>query len=153
MPGRRPVPTALKILRGNPGKRALNKCEPRPPASAPACPRELNPIARKEWRRVVREMDALGMLTQLDRAALAMYAQAWAEWVESVEKLARTGYLIKAPSGYLIQNPFVSIKTQAEKAMAKIGIEFGMTPASRSKIEGARRDDAGVTNPFAELVG
>lgn len=30
MPGCRPTPTALKLVRGNPGKRALPKNEPRP---------------------------------------------------------------------------------------------------------------------------
>ncbi len=30
MPGPRPTPTYLKLLRGNPGKRKLNKREPQP---------------------------------------------------------------------------------------------------------------------------
>lgn len=154
MAGRRPIPTALKVLRGNPGKRPLNAAEPRPRASAPACPRELNAVARKEWRRIVREFSALGVLTQLDRAALAMYCNAWAQWLDAVAKLAKVGYLIPSPSGYPIQNPYVAIKAQAEKVMAKMAVECGMTPAARSKVHAAaREDDDAAANPFAELVG
>lgn len=33
--GRKPKPTALKELEGNPGKRTLNDKEPKPPKKAP----------------------------------------------------------------------------------------------------------------------
>ena len=36
--GRKPKPTALKLLEGNPSRRALNKNEPQPPTSIPECP-------------------------------------------------------------------------------------------------------------------
>ena len=43
--GRKPTPTAIKELEGNPGKRALNDKEPKPVKKAPACPKWLEPEA------------------------------------------------------------------------------------------------------------
>ena len=36
--GRKPKPTAIKELEGNPGKRPLNANEPKPERKAPRCP-------------------------------------------------------------------------------------------------------------------
>ena len=51
--GRKPKPTALKRLEGNPGKRPLNALEPVPPTVPLQCPRHLLPEAKKEWRVLV----------------------------------------------------------------------------------------------------
>src|SRR5437764_15483626 len=82
MRGRRPKPTRLKMLTGNPGKRPLNGNEPRPAAAVPECPAELGTLARTEWNRLVGELAALRLLTNLDRAALAAYSGAYALWAE-----------------------------------------------------------------------
>ena len=42
--------------------------------------------------------------------------------------------LIKAPSGYPIVSPYMSIANKAMIEMRKWLIEFGMTPSSRSRI-------------------
>ena len=39
--GRKPKPTAMKELEGNPGKHPLNTSEPKPNKKAPACPKWL----------------------------------------------------------------------------------------------------------------
>ena len=36
--GPRPQPTQLRLVRGNPGKRAINKLEPKPDGGIPAKP-------------------------------------------------------------------------------------------------------------------
>ena len=46
MRGRRPKPTRIKALTGNPGKRPLNAHEPRPEPALPDCPPELSPAAQ-----------------------------------------------------------------------------------------------------------
>ena len=48
--GRKPTPTALKVLEGNPGKRKLNDNEPRPEKKAPSCPKWLEPEAFARWK-------------------------------------------------------------------------------------------------------
>lgn len=50
--GRPPLPTEIKALRGNPGKRPLNN-DPHVPAGIPKCPDWLTPVAKAEWARVV----------------------------------------------------------------------------------------------------
>ena len=53
--GRKPTPTAIRELEGNPGKRPLNTREPHPERKAPACPKWLEPEAKKEWRRLAKK--------------------------------------------------------------------------------------------------
>ena len=104
--GRKPKPTALKELEGNPGKRPLNTHEPQPEKKAPSCPKWLEPEARKEWRRLAPYMERIGILTEADRTAFASYCQAYARWKDAEEFMTRSGQTIfKTPSGYLQQLP------------------------------------------------
>ena len=52
MAGRKPKPTALKKLEGNPGKRKLNTKEPVPAKGMPEGPKWLLPEAKEEWKRL-----------------------------------------------------------------------------------------------------
>ncbi len=74
-PGTKPKPTALKLLEGNPGKRPLPMNEPKPAPTAPKCPSWLHKDAKKEWKRISTELERLGLLTQVDMAALAGYCE------------------------------------------------------------------------------
>jgi P27 family predicted phage terminase small subunit len=134
MRGRTPKPTRLKILTGNPGKRPLNSAEPEPEPAIPECPPELGPVARKEWDRLTGELAKLKLLTNLDRAALAAYCGAYALWSEAMEAIQKYGTMVKAPSGYPIQSPYVAIANRQAELMMRISSEFGFTPASRSRI-------------------
>jgi len=87
MRGRRPKPTRMKALTGNPGKRPLNVHEPRPEPAAPDCPPELSPVARQEWKRLTAELVKLNLITHLDRGALATYCGAYALWAETMEQI------------------------------------------------------------------
>ena len=57
--GRKPKPTAIKRLEGNPGKRPLNIYEPKPLKKAPTCPDWLDEEAKREWRRLAKTMEAM----------------------------------------------------------------------------------------------
>jgi P27 family predicted phage terminase small subunit len=134
MRGRRPKPTRLKVLTGNPGKRPLNVNEPRPEAAVPECPVELGPVARREWDRLAVELSSLRILTNLDRAALAAYCGAYAMWAEATEAIQKFGTMVKSPSGYPQQSPYVAVANRQAELMIRIASEFGFTPASRSRI-------------------
>lgn len=71
--GRKPIPTEIKILEGNPSKRPLNTHEPKPLKKAPPCPKWLEAEAKKEWRRLAKALEAMGVLTEADMAAFAGY--------------------------------------------------------------------------------
>lgn len=132
--GRKPKPTGLKVLEGNPGKRALNEYEPRPEKKAPKCPSWLEPEAKKEWRRMCKVLETIGVLTQVDAAAFAGYCQAYARWKEAEEFLSKHGTIFKTPSGYIQQVPQVSIAQTYLKIMKDFCSEFGLTPSARSRI-------------------
>lgn len=144
--GRKPKPTALKVLEGNPGKRPLNANEPKPQRKAPKCPLWLEPEAKKEWRRMAKILERLGILTQIDSSAFAGYCQAYARWKEAEEFLTKHGTIFKTPSGYIQQVPQVSIAQTYLKVMKDFCSEFGLTPASRTRIrvdaEEKNADDA-----------
>jgi P27 family predicted phage terminase small subunit len=134
MRGRRPKPTRIKALTGNPGKRPLNPHEPRPLPALPDCPPELSPVARAEWMRLAAELSKLNLITQLDRGALAAYCGAYALWAESIEQIQKYGTMVKSPSGYPIQSPYLAIANRQAEIMLRVASEFGLTPASRSRI-------------------
>jgi P27 family predicted phage terminase small subunit len=138
MRGRRPKPTRIKVLTGNPGKRALNMAEPKPEPVIPDCPAELGSAARAEWNRLCQQLGDLGLLTNLDRAALAAYCGAYALWAEATEAVQKYGAMVKSPTGYPIQSPYVSIANRQAEIMMRIASEFGFTPASRSRIAAPR---------------
>src|SRR5437763_1579692 len=134
MRGLRPKPTRLKVLTDNPGMRPQNTTEPNPQTAVPDCPPELGEIARREWNRLVGELVALRMITNLDRAALAAYCGAYALWAEATEAIQKYGTMIKSPSGFPVQSPYLAIANRQAEIMMRIASEFGFTPASRSRI-------------------
>ena len=135
--GRKPKPTALKVLEGNPGKRPLNKNEPKLEKKAPKCPSWLEPEAKKEWRRMSKILEELGILTEIDASAFSGYCQAYARWKEAEEFLTKHGTIFKTPSGYIQQVPQVSIAQTYLKIMKDFCSEFGLTPSARSRIHAA----------------
>jgi P27 family predicted phage terminase small subunit len=151
MRGRKPKPTSLKILQGNPGKRPLAKNEPRPTPTAPGCPTWLSPEAKAEWRRVVPELDRIGMLSRVDRAALATYCEVWATFVTAQRDLHEHGLRIMAfrtesADGLTIyvqpaKNPSVQIARDSAAQVRQFCAEFGLTPSSRARIDLPERDD------------
>ena len=132
--GRKPKPTALKVLEGNPGKRPLNDHEPIPPKEELKCPSWLLPEAQKEWKRLASSLEAMGVLTMADLTAFAGYCQAYARWKEAEEFITQHGSIFKTPSGYVQQVPQVSIAQQNLKIMQSFCSDFGLTPATRARI-------------------
>ena len=132
--GRPPKPTALKVLEGNPGKRPLNQNEPKPEKKAPKCPSWLETDAKKEWRRLAKELEAMGLLTRIDMAVFAGYCQAYARWKEAEEFISKHGSILKTASGYIQQIPQVSIAQQNLKQMRNFCSELGLTPSARSRL-------------------
>lgn len=134
MRGRKPTPTPLRLIDGNPGKRAINRREPQPPTGLPTCPAHLSPTAKAEWNRLARSLNGVGLLTQADRAALAAYCQAYGRWVEAERRLAETPTLLKTPSGYVQQSPWLSVANKQMELMARFMAELGLTPSARSRL-------------------
>ena len=135
-----PKPTSLRILNGNAAKRPLNDREPQPRLGTPHCPDWLSDEAKKAWRRLVPELRAMKVLTIADADALAAYCHTYARWREAEEFISKHGlvYPIRDDKGgikVMQQWPQVSIARNLLLVLRGYQQEFGLTPASRSRIQ------------------
>jgi P27 family predicted phage terminase small subunit len=155
--GRKPTPTALKLVKGNPGKRPLNKREARVKAARPVPPPFLCPDGQAEWARVVDTLFIAGLLTDLDAAALGAYCASYGRWAQAeralraAEQTEQGGLVITTATGNAIQAPLVGIANKAAADMVRYAVEFGMTPSARSKVNAGDPDAA--PDPAQEFFG
>src|SRR3990167_3655274 len=131
MAGRKPTPTAMKLLAGNPGKRPLNRRAPKPTLGVPPCPKWLSLEARKEWRWVVKELAQAGVLSRIDRTMLAVYCHLVAEFVQAAAK----------------GESVIPAKIAQIRALAS---EFGLTPSSRARLSTLPQDEG--KDPFEDII-
>ena len=141
-----PMPTAIQQIRGNPGKRPLGRNEPQPRRVPPECPEYVrqDPVAHAEWNRSVPILLDMGVLTEADGPALALYCMAHSDLVLNLQAVRRlnaespdkTGGHVKAtPTGYLAPNQYqLNVRLYREEII-KLAREFGFTPSSRSRIQ------------------
>ena len=130
-----PKPTVVEIMEGRPGHRPINSREPQPRATVPRCPDHLDERAKKEWKRLVPILRRMRVLTEADGMSLANLCQTWSTLVQAQQKLTEMGFLYKSPSGYVMQSPLLPIVNQCVDTITKLSREFGLTPASRSRIQ------------------
>ncbi len=134
-----PQPTRLKLLRGNLGKRPINRREPQPKVVAPSCPRWLGPEAKKIWRRTIPALIQMRILSRVDQDALAAYCQTYSRWMAAEEFLQERGqvYALRDEKGRMLrmrQFPQVSIAANLLQILRAYQQEFGMTPSSRTRV-------------------
>lgn len=124
-----PTPTAIKQLRGNPGKRAIRKePEPKPPKSLQA-PEFLKGNARAEWERCAPELAQLGLLTDVDLTMFAAYCEAFATWRQYEGLCEEHGAQLGVQMGYR------NAADRAAERMVKFGARFGLDPSSRTNVK------------------
>ena len=134
--GAKPTPTALKLIRGNPGHRSLPENEPKPNAvTRIRAPKYLPRLARLEYVRVAKILASNKLLTEADTRMLELYAHHYAIWVQAIEDVELTGDVQTSPSGYQIQSASLGIANQASKRMQSLLAEFGMSPSSRARLD------------------
>lgn len=143
MKGRKPKPTVMKKLAGNPGKRPLNQNEPQPPVpdKVPRAPRFLNRYAKREWYRMLKILLPIGLYTEVDLAALAMYCQAFGRWVIAELKVQEQGLIRETDKGYEYKSVWRSEADKAMEQMRKLLPEFGLTPSSRARLSITRPEE------------
>lgn len=153
MAGRPSKPTAIKIAQGNPGKRALPVDEPQPERGVTPSPRHLKKKSREWYAEVAAELDKIGVLTILDSNALELLIEAYAEYRNHCATLDAEGYtyVTTATNGEraIKAHPAAVMKSDAWKRVRAMLTEFGMTPASRSKVSSKR---GGEVDPLQEFL-
>jgi P27 family predicted phage terminase small subunit len=144
MRGPKPKPIELRVLHGAAAERAHAE-HPQPRRALPRCPDNLEGEAAKCWHRLARELYDAGLLSNIDRDALANYCIAYARHQKAEEMVAKSSEMLKAKdtvdadgnvkAGGFYQNPWLSIANKAQETMLKLAAEFGMTPSSRSRVK------------------
>lgn len=140
MKGRKPLPTNVHLLRGNPSKLPADRLRigADPEAVIPECPEHLSPIARVEWARLAPELLKLGLISQLDRAGFAVYCQAYGRWVHAEQMIAalgEDGLVATTPTGFSRPSIWLRISEQAAAQCHRFMAEFGLTPSARSRVK------------------
>lgn len=127
--GPRPKPSALRVYGS-----AINEDEPKPEVTLPPCPEYLDAVAAERWCDLSLELYELGILTNIDSDALAVYCSTYSRWREALANLARTGPLLRNAAGVFYDSPCLNHVRSAEKEMRRMLTEFGMTPSSRTRV-------------------
>ena len=140
MKGRKPTPTGIKALRGNPGKRRLPA--PAPSGDLPDCPSHLSAEAKREWNRVLPELAAAGLISTLDRALLANYCTSWAIAVKCQGILKRDGILGTTSQGAPCKHPAAMLLNDAMIQCRAYAGELGMGAVNRARMPGKPRQDS-----------
>lgn len=155
--GRKPKPTVLKELAGNPGRRPLNENEPVPSGALPDPPAYLRSSEKRAWKIVSEEMKEV--LTAADQFILESFCVAYAMKVGAARDIHKYGSLVpmpvqagdkaqqlalniavdelgeKLPPAMRVQNPSVSIWKNAVTLEIKLAAELGLTPSARSRLK------------------
>ena len=156
--GPAPKPTSLRLLQGNPGKRPLNKQEPKPEIlKSKDPPNYFSDEAVEVWNRLVPMLARIGLFTEADYNTLVRYIDMlmlYDKAREEVEISGATYTAINKQGGeYIAQRPEVSIMRTCSEHLLKIEQQFGLTPASRTSIKvdlGSGADvSTGAEDPFA----
>ena len=135
--GPRPAPTALKIMRGNPGKenlKAREKTEPKPADAGLDAPELLTGLALSMWNRRAPQLLALGIFSEVDRETLERYCLIYDLFVEIYRQVKADGASSSTAAGGKKGNPDVGALRGYAADLLAIEREFGMTPSSRTNL-------------------
>lgn len=114
-------PTALKVIQGTVRNDRSNKNEPSPDSRMPKCPAWVNRHGKREWKRLLTELDKFGIATGFDFVAFAVLCNMWGEYIDGVQ------------SGDSVSIAHIT-------QMRLYLIEFGLTPSSRSKVSSSKKE-------------
>jgi len=137
--GRKPHPTHLKVIKGNPGRRPLNEDEPEVTSGIPKVPRDLSDRAKKEWKLLAKLLDDMGVLTVGDGYALGRMCEIYVtiiECQEVIEEQGRTVESVTQTGSICVKGrPEVGMLSTAEKQFQSYLQDFGLTPSARSRLK------------------
>lgn len=142
MRGRPSKPTALKLVTGNPGKRAINKNEPKPDDADLSAPYWLNAEASAVWNEVAPHLSKVGLLTQADVHMLGMGCIAVAQFRVAAQEAGNElvkSKTIEDKDGAPVEtghhvNPWLVAQSMSFKQAMAVFTQFGMSPAARSRV-------------------
>lgn len=135
-----PTPTAILEKRGS-WLAKTRKGEPQFERGCPACPTWLDAEGKAEWKRLASQLDGAGVVTKPDRAALAAFCDAWADYVRAANEVRKA--IAAGGMGYAeaIRQGIVGAKAKAREALLKASDRFGLNPAARARVKASDGGD------------
>jgi P27 family predicted phage terminase small subunit len=133
--GRKPLPTSLKKLRGTWRPDRASGTEPQVESAIPEPPDWLSADALAEWKRLAPQLAAAGLLTKLDRAALASYCSAWGDLCEANRTLQQFGSTYITERGVIVLHPMLKVVERSRHALRAFASEFGLSPSARTRVD------------------
>ena len=148
--GRKPKHPDLRLVEGNREHRRIDANVPRPAPARPPCPKVLDPVAKRHWKYVVGQLEAMGILACSDQGTIAAAANAYSRWHRAEQQLKAIAKdpdqyteVMKTKSGNSIQNPIVGIANAARDAMVRYESELGLSPTARTRLKVEKADIPG----------
>ena len=132
--GRRPKPTALRILEGT--AKGPRKREPSAPIGVPPMPERLavDEIATAKWHELAGILSRMGVLTTGDGEALATLCEVHSAEQSCLLQLRAGGAVMHTDLGGVKPNPAGPLYRSLVAMKASLLSEFGLTPSSRTKL-------------------
>lgn len=136
---RKALPANVHLINGNPSKKKFSVLSDgsRVPVEIPSIPKHLDAGAKREWKLIVPELEKLGLIAKIDRAALAIYCAAFSRWEYAelkLKELQESGLVETTPNGHKQMGVWLQISNRAvEQIKSSLG-DFGMSPSARSKV-------------------
>jgi len=99
--------------------------------------------AQEEWDRVVPLLDKMGVLSELDRVALADYCLCVARVAQIEASIDEKGVMIKGRNrgGGIVKNPLFTTVRQYRAALQRWCDLFGFAPGPRGRMDFPPPDD------------
>lgn len=134
-PGRRPKPTNLRVIEGNPGNRPFPPDEPEVEVGFDM-PYWISgdPIAVEAFDRIARTLEQACMISRVDCETLAAYCAAFSRYRGAQACIESDGPTYETESGPKRNPHFVTLE-HASTEMRQLLVEMGMTPAARSRVK------------------
>jgi phage terminase small subunit len=139
--GRRPQPTALTVLRGNPSKKKLNKNEPAPPAGEVVKPSGLSAGASAVWDELAPICLAMRTLTIADVRVFTTLCELQATLQQaSARKDGADLFRLEAAdeddpkSLTVVIDAVLKLERDTANALRPYYALFGLEPVSRARI-------------------
>lgn len=138
-------PTATKKREGTYRADRAPKREPKAPKGSPTIPPTIarDKIARECWRRLVPVLLRMRVLTRADSVTLEGLCRSYSTAVRADDELLEKGMFIDTEYGRRA-SPAVSVGRHAWAEVRRFALEFGLSPAARTRVE-AEADDSADT--------
>ena len=94
-----------------------------------------DPIAKRKWAAVCKELHENGILKKLDLDAVYLYVVRWREWHKAYRAVLMHGRTTVTPNDYEVQSVYYTIMTKQQAQLVKMQVQLGLTPAARTRVQ------------------